>query len=98
VTNSDSTGHAIWIAPGVGGVLIENSTLRGANAGSGAMQYSVQNSGSSSNKGLRLDMYNCTTCWAGAGTLEDSYGITNANIAGSHYEPVYYGGGDEGRL
>jgi hypothetical protein len=38
-------------------------------------------------------MYNCTTCWAGPGTLQDSYAITDAVIAGSHYEPIYYGGG-----
>lgn len=97
VTNSDASGHAIWIAPGVGGVTIEDSTIRGADAGSGAVQYAVQNSGTDTNTGLRLDMYNCATCWAGAGTLQDSYGITNGVISGSHYEPVYYGGGG-GRL
>jgi hypothetical protein len=94
VTTAALTGHNIWIAPGVSGVLIEDSTLRGVDSTSlGAVQYSVQNSGSSTNKGMRLNMSSCTTCWAGPGTLQDSYAITDAVISGSHYEPIYYGGG-----
>jgi len=93
VTSSGATGHDIWIAPGVRDVLIEDSTLRGASATTGAVQYAVQNSGSSSNTGRRLAMYFCTTCWAGAGSLKDSYVMANAVASGAHYEPVYYGGG-----
>jgi hypothetical protein len=92
VTTAAATGHNILIAAGVSGTVIEDTTLRGVDAGAHAVQYSVQNTGTDDTRGLRLNMSHCTTCWAGPGTLEDSYGITDAVIAGSHYEPVYYGG------
>jgi hypothetical protein len=93
VTNSGATGNAILIPSGVSNVTIEDTTLRGAAAGS-ALQYAVQNaSDASSITGLRLNMYNCTECWSGSGTLQDSYTISNGVIAGSHYEDIYYGGG-----
>jgi hypothetical protein len=98
VTIAASSGHGIWIAPGVKGVLIRDSTIRGAGHDSAhALQYAVQNSGSSSNRGARLQMTSCTDCWAGPGTIRDSYAITNGVVPGSHYEPIYYGGGS-GRL
>ncbi len=93
VSSYGATGHDIYIAPGVGDVLIEDSTLHGADATARAIQYAVQNSGASSNEGVGLSMYNCTTCWAGPGTLKDSYAISNATVTGAHYEPLYYGGG-----
>ncbi len=92
VTSSGVTGHNIVIAPGVSGTVIEDSTLRGRDPGANPVQYAVINEGTHTTIGRRLQMYNCTTCWAGPGTLEDSYAITNAVIAGAHYEPVYYGG------
>ena len=57
--------------------MIENTTLRGADSHANAVQYSVQNSGETSNKGIGLQMYNCTECWAGPGTLEDSYAMSD---------------------
>ena len=93
VTNSDPTGNDILIPSGVSNVTIEDTTLRGT-AANNALQYSVQNaSDASSITGLRLDMYNCTECWSGSGTLQDSYAISNGVISGSHYEDIYYGGG-----
>ena len=93
VTSSGGTAHAVWIGPGARDVTIEDSTLRGGDAAARAIQYAVQNSGDASNRGLRLNMYYCTECWAGPGTIEDSYANTNAVMAGAHYEPIYYGGG-----
>ena len=86
-------GHNIWIGPGAGNVVIENTTLRGADAHAHAVQYSVQNSGETTNKGIGLQMYNCTECWAGPGTLEESYAISDGVVPGAHYEDIYYGGG-----
>jgi hypothetical protein len=92
VTNSGDTSNDILIDSGVSGVLIEDSTLRGS-ASNSALQYAVQNAGSSSNKGLRLNLYYCTECWSGPGTLEGSYANADGVISGSHYEDIYYGGG-----
>jgi hypothetical protein len=93
VTSSGETGHDVWIGPGVRDATIEDSTLRGGDASPNAIQYAVQNSGDASNQALRVDMYYCTECWAGPGTVRDSYADTNAVMAGAHYEPIYYGGG-----
>jgi hypothetical protein len=94
VTTIDgSLGHNILIGPRAGNVVIENTTLRGDDSHANAVQYSVQNSGGTSNKGIGLQMYNCTECWAGPGTLEDSYVTADGTVAGAHYEDIYYGGG-----
>lgn len=94
VTTTDGNdGHNIWIGPGAGNVVIESTTLRGADAHANAVQYGVQNSGETDNKGIDLQMYNCTECWAGPGTLEDSYAISDGVVTGAHYENIYYGGG-----
>jgi hypothetical protein len=92
VTSYGETGHNIVIAPGVSGTVIKDTTLRGRDPRIKPVQYSVVNEGTNSTVALRLQMYNCTTCWAGPGTLRDSYAVTNAVIAGAHYEPIYYGG------
>jgi hypothetical protein len=93
VTTSGRAGHAIWIAPGVRDVVLDRVTLAGADATRRSVQYAVQNAGSASNRGVSLRMSHCTTCWAGPGTLQDSYAISDAVQHGAHYEPVYYGGG-----
>ncbi len=92
-TTQGNEGHNIWIGPDAGNVTIENTTLRGADSHVNAVQYSVQNSGETTNKGIGLQMYNCTECWAGPGILEDSYAIADGDVAGAHYEDIYYGGG-----
>jgi hypothetical protein len=97
VTNDSPDGHAVWIAPGVHGTLIRDSWLRGADHGGRSVAYAVQNSGSDTNRGVRLRMDACTECWAGPGTLSDSYAAADASFPGAHYESVYYGGGS-GRL
>jgi hypothetical protein len=68
-----------------------DSTLRGRGTAS-AIQYGVINSGSGTT-GIRLQMYNCSECWSGVGTLQDSYAISDATISGAHYEAVYLPGG-----
>lgn len=92
VTSYGPTGHNVVIAPGVRGTVIEDTTLRGVDPTGRPVQYGVINEGTDTIVGRRLQMYNCSTCWAGPGTLEDSYVISDAVIAGAHYEPVYYGG------
>jgi hypothetical protein len=93
VTTPGSLPHDIWIAPSAHDVLIERTSLTAANATAG-VEYAVQNAGGATNRGVGLSMSGCTTCWAGAGTLSDSYAIADATVAGGHYEAVYYGGGD----
>ena len=59
VTTIDGNeGHNIWIGPGAGNVLIENTTLRGADPHVNAVQYSVQNSGDTT---TRASTCRCTT-------------------------------------
>jgi hypothetical protein len=71
--------------------VIQNSTLRG-QATTNAIQYAVSNSGSGT-VATGLQMYNCTECWSGTGTLRNSYAISNGTISGAHYEAVYIPGG-----
>jgi hypothetical protein len=97
VTNASPGGHAVWIAPGVHGTVIKDSWLRGADHSHHSIAYAVQNSGSDTNRGIRLRMDACTECWSGPGTLSDSYAASNATFPGAHYESIYYGGGS-GRL
>lgn len=93
VTNQGDTASGIHIDSGVSGTLIEDSTLRGqGNVSPHAIQYAVSNSGTGTTAS-GLDMYNCSECWAGTGTLQDSYAIANATISGAHYEAVYIPGG-----
>ncbi|MGH2884884.1 MAG: hypothetical protein ACRDPA_19640, partial [Solirubrobacteraceae bacterium] len=92
ITNSGDTSNAILIPEGVTNVTIEDSTLSGA-ASNKAIQYAVQNASNGAVTGLRLNMFNCTECWSGSGTLQDSYANANGVISGSHYEDIYYGGG-----
>jgi hypothetical protein len=92
ITNAGDTSNAILIPSGVTNVTIEDSTLSGAGTNS-AIQYAVQNASDGAVAGLRLNMFNCTECWSGSGTLQDSYAISNGVIAGSHYEDIYFGGG-----
>jgi len=91
VTDSGDSANAIHIDGGVSGTKIQNSTLRGQSVSNG-IQYAVSNSGSGT-VATGVDMYNCTECWSGNGTLENSYAISNASIAGAHYEAVYVPGG-----
>ena len=94
VTNSSPSGWAIHVDSHVSGTLIEDSTISGQDAGSNAVEYAVSNGGTGT-RAVRLQMSNCTECYAGPGLLQDSYAITNAVVSGAHYEAVYYGGGSE---
>jgi hypothetical protein len=94
ITNSSPSGFAIRVDPRADGTVIEDSTIRGQNAGSDSVEYAVDNEGNDT-QALRVQMYNCSECYAGAGLLKDSYAIVNASTDGAHYEDVYYGGGSE---
>jgi hypothetical protein len=85
----------VFIAPGVTGTLIEDTTIHGQDTGNNAVEYANQNGGDSSTTALRVDLYNCTECYLGPGTLRNSYADVSAVVAGSHYEDTYYGGGDD---
>jgi hypothetical protein len=91
VTAVGDEASAIHVDGGVTGTTIQDATLRG-RAATSAIQYGVSNSGDET-RAVRLQMYNCSECWAGNGTLQDSYGISDGVIAGAHYEAVYVPGG-----
>lgn len=96
VTVADPQGAAIFVAPKVRGTRILDSTLRGRDARAGAVQYGILNAGwppNATTVAERVRMDRCTTCYAGPGTLRDSYVDVDATVPGAHYEPVYYGGG-----
>jgi hypothetical protein len=88
-------GGAILIEPKISGTLIEDSTIHGQGSGADAVAYAIQNAGWGPNTSTvvrRVQMYDCTECYNGPGTLEDSYANVSAVTAGAHYEDVYYGG------
>jgi hypothetical protein len=76
-----------------GSVLIENSTIGGANATSGGSEEAIRSFDSS----LTLShdyVLNCGEClWGGDFTVNDSYVLVNATLpnngGGEHYEDVY---------
>lgn len=89
---ADSPGSfAIDILSGVTGTLIEDSTIHGADNAANSIEYGIL-SNNSSTMAIRDNLYYCTECYAGPGTLQDSYAITNATESGAHYEDTYYGG------
>jgi hypothetical protein len=90
VTNGGADSSDIHIESGVTGTTIEDSTLGATGSG---IAYAVSMAGGATNTGLRLFMTNCAECWNGNGALQDSYALSNANIAGAHYEAVYVPGG-----
>lgn len=93
IENSATNSYAVYVKPGVSGALIEHSTIRGENSGSNAIEYGILNGGSGT-VGNDLSLTNCTECYAGPGTIENSFLNVSATIPGSHYEDTYYGGGN----
>jgi hypothetical protein len=96
VTAAYPQGGAVFVEPKVSGTLIEDSTIRGQDSGANAVAYAILNAGwppNASTVVTRVQLYNCTECYDGPGTLEDSYAKVSATVDGAHYEDVYYGGG-----
>jgi hypothetical protein len=96
VTESWPTGPAVYILPKVRGTVIEDSTIRGRDGAANAVEYAILNAGwgpNVSTRALRVQLYNCTECYAGPGTIQDSYLNVSAVVDGAHYEDIYYGGG-----
>jgi hypothetical protein len=92
--SSPCGGHGIWTAPGVTGTVIHDVTCHGgAPSGNNVTQYCIQSNNSSTSVN-RVHAYNCTVCFAGPGSWQNSFidqrGVT---IPGEHYECEYYGGG-----
>lgn len=96
VTAANPSGSAVFIAPKVSGTVVRDSTLQGADAGRRSIQYGILNAGwppNASTQATRLRIVRCSNCYAGPGTLRDSYVDVSAVVPGAHYEPIYYGGG-----
>lgn len=96
VTAAYPDGGAILVEPKVSGTVIADSTIRGEGSGASSVAYAIQNAGwppNASTVARRVQMYNCTECYNGPGTLVDSYATVSAGVDGAHYEDVYYGGG-----
>jgi hypothetical protein len=93
VCGASCGGKGIWIKPGVSGTVIQDVTCHGgAPNGVDVTQYCILNSGSATQV-KRVRAYNCTECFAGPGTLSDSFLDVTGTIKGEHYEDIYYGGG-----
>jgi hypothetical protein len=91
-TGSGGEPWDIYIAPNATGTVVEDSTLHGADSAANAVLYGILNSAGTSVTATRDYFYNCAQCYAGPGTLEDSYGIANGAYPVAHIETVYYGG------
>jgi hypothetical protein len=86
---------AVTVAASATSVLIEDSTIAGANQSTESMEIAVINQGASGARLLRDYLYNCGECihdtpW----TVEDSYVITNGMQGTTdHVEDVYFSDG-----
>ena len=69
VTTTDGNdGHNIWIGPGAGNVVIESTTLRGADIVTPTPSSTAcRTPARPITRGSVWQMYNCTECWAGPG-------------------------------
>jgi hypothetical protein len=87
-------GHGIWTAPGVIGTVIQDVTCHGgAPSGNNVTQYCIASNNSSTSVN-RVHAYNCTECFTGYGSWQNSFiDQRGATIPGEHYECEYYGGG-----
>jgi hypothetical protein len=85
----------IYLAAGSTNVLIENTTVHGADATTNATEYAVWNpvDANSTNVLNRVHLYNCTECFYGGGTLENSFVEANGSYPSAHIEATYYQGG-----
>jgi hypothetical protein len=89
----DGEPWAIHIEAGATGAVVEHSTMRGASASANAVLYGILNSAGTSTLAIRDKFYNCAQCYAGPGTLKNSYALDNGAYPIAHLETVYYGGG-----
>jgi hypothetical protein len=73
--------------------VIENVSIGGSDGTTNAVEYAIFNA--SSTLVARHDyLYNCTECYAGPGTLTDSFVHANGTFPAGHIEGTYYGGGE----
>lgn len=93
ITNCDNRGFAIFNMAGASGTVIEDTTLKGADAGHCALSAGVQNAAGPITL-ERVQAYNVDSAFHGVGTIRDSYFLDNAEIPGEHYEPIFHAGGD----
>jgi hypothetical protein len=92
VNPGGSNGGAVLIASGASNALIEDSEIEAPGDTIGA----IHNASNEPAEALRDYVHNECTGWLGLGTVKDSYIITDANVPGCHYEPVYVPGGNAG--
>lgn len=93
ITNCDNHGFAIFNTAGANGTRIENTTVRGADAGRCALAAGIQNAAGPITLD-RVQAYNVDSAFHGVGTIMNSYFLDNAEIPGEHYEPIFHAGGD----
>jgi hypothetical protein len=93
ITNCDNKGFAIYNMAGADGTLIEDTTLKGADAKACALAAGVQNAAGQVTL-ERVQAYNLDSAFHGVGVIKDSYFLDNADISGEHYEPIFHAGGD----
>lgn len=99
ITTGDGTlgaNWAIYIAEGVTGTTIRNTTMQGTDCQGSSLLAGVWNT-SSDALVMDHDYAQCVDdILHGPGTVTNTYSIDNANIPGDHYEPISYDGGNGG--
>jgi hypothetical protein len=75
--------------------VVKNTTIHGLDATNNAVEYGIQNFGSGT-VASNVQMYWCTECYAGPGTLQNSYVIANGAYPAAHIEGTYWGGNGSG--
>ena len=95
-----TTGSAVVVVEGTGaGAQVDYSDISGADSTSGSVEEAIRSNYATANTIADHDyIYNCGECFHGAGTLTNSYVISNAEINPGqsnedHYEDIYDGGG-----
>jgi hypothetical protein len=102
ITNNGGAeaGSAVVIVEAAGvGAQIDYSDISGENTTSGSVEEAIRTNSSTAHTTADHDhLFNCGECFHGAGTLTNSYVISNAEINPGqsdedHYEDIYDGGG-----
>lgn len=92
VITASPDDSAIKVLSTATGTVIQDTTVTGAGDGNSSVEYAIMNEGTNT-VANRVALVMCTECFAGPGTLENSYADVNATLSGAHYEDSYWGGG-----
>jgi hypothetical protein len=94
VAEASACCMGIAIDPGVTGTVLKYDTIHGTDSGSGSLSMSVYNESGDQLTMDHVQSYNADRILQGAGTVQNSYCLDNADIPSEHYDCIYYGGGD----